>query len=346
MGIFLVLLLLLILYKSKFRISGINEDYISVSSTLAIKGIFVFLIFFNHVTTYITINSIIDKPMDFLGKFLAQSIVVMFLFYSGYGIYEKLKKDKDNKYIKDFIKKRILNTYKNFIIGVLSFLLLDVILNKLTNYSITQILLSFIGWDSIGNSNWFMFYIIIEYIIVYISLYLFKNDNKKALITTFILTTVYILIMFNFKQSWWWNTAYCLPSGMLYSKYKSKIEEFLHNNINYYVTFLIVLLVYLILNYLYLKGIITPIYLVISVLFALLVVFVTMKIKISNKALIFFGTYSFWMYILQRIPMIVLKEYGLNKHIYIYVIVCFIITVILALMYSMVFDKKKNLEKK
>lgn len=100
----IIILLFLIIYNSKFNIKGFFNDYLQRDKTLAIKGIFVILVFYRHCSSYIYLNSIIDKPMIILNAILLQCIVAMFLFYSGYGIYEQIKQKKDT-YIKDFPKK-------------------------------------------------------------------------------------------------------------------------------------------------------------------------------------------------------------------------------------------------
>ena len=61
---------------------GKNPDYLSKKQTTAIKGIFVLLVFFGHITQYITMGSAYERIVTSIG----QLVVVMFLFYSGYGI--------------------------------------------------------------------------------------------------------------------------------------------------------------------------------------------------------------------------------------------------------------------
>ncbi len=65
-----------------------------------------------------------------------------------------------------------------------------------------------------------------------------------------------------------------------------------------------------------------------SILFAIIVVMLSMKIKINNNLAYWFGKNLFGLYMLQRIPMLILKEVHLNN--YVYAILCFGFMVLLA----------------
>ena len=67
----------------------------------------------------------------------------------------------------------------------------------------------------------------------------------------------------------------------------------------------------------------------------LLIVMITMKVRVGNNILDFFGSHIFSFFILQRIPMIILSETGVNHTKYTFVVLSFAITICLAT----VFDK-------
>ena len=73
---------------------------------------------------------------------------------------------------------------------------------------------------------------------------------------------------------------------------------------------------------------------IISILMFVLVfgvILFTMRIKINNPFLNVCGDYLFEIYILQRIPMILLSYYGLAKSsLYVYLLLIFVITLILS----------------
>lgn len=68
------------------------KDYLSRENTMSIRGIFVFFVIAQHFVTYTELNSAYDTFYMHVRQFLGQNIVTVFLFYSGYGVYESIKK--------------------------------------------------------------------------------------------------------------------------------------------------------------------------------------------------------------------------------------------------------------
>ena len=66
----------------------------------------------------------------------------------------------------------------------------------------------------------------------------------------------------------------------------------------------------------------------------------TMKISLQNEILKFLGKHIFSIYIIQRIPMILLDHYGLSgRHKYVFLIVSFAITIAMALIFDFITGK-------
>ena len=68
-------------------------------------------------------------------------------------------------------------------ICVFVYLILSFIFEK--NYSIKQILLAFVGFESIGNSSWYIFYILLSYVLVYFSFIIFNNQIFAVIFLVF-----------------------------------------------------------------------------------------------------------------------------------------------------------------
>ncbi|MBR6476984.1 MAG: hypothetical protein IKS85_00920, partial [Lachnospiraceae bacterium] len=84
------------------------DQYLIKDAALPVKGLFVILVFFRHFISYVTLSdSIFDKVFYRMDRLTGQLIVTMFLFYSGYGIYESIKK-KGRPYVSGFIRHRFL----------------------------------------------------------------------------------------------------------------------------------------------------------------------------------------------------------------------------------------------
>ena len=174
---YLLILIAVALGGAKLRTSY-STDFFSVDQTNVIKGIAIFFVFFNHLINGYLLHAVdsLTLPLDglfvFVDEQLTQLMVGLFLFMSGYGVSESLKR-KGWKYIQSIPKKRIANTIINFDIAVLTYLVVAILIGA--RYDIKQIALSFFAWESIGNSNWYIFAILYCYIITYISFNILKN---------------------------------------------------------------------------------------------------------------------------------------------------------------------------
>lgn len=342
MTLFFACLLLMILWRIKFArpvLSGFNENYLAIDRTNCIKGIFILMVFLSHSRNYLSklpeytadpLNSIYDVIQNHLG----QGIVVMFLFYSGYGVMESIIK-KGSDYINAFPKQRFAKTLFHFDIAVMLFVIVDLCLGTLKNYSILQVLLSFTGWESVGNSNWYIFAILILYLITYFAFKIFKNKTSKAVWLVTVLTVVYIAVLaLAGKDAWWFDTVLLYPLGMWYSVGKDKVETFVRNKPINYFGLLILCCAVFIVSHLLRSNIIC--YEISQVALCAVIVAATMKIDINNKILEFFGKHLFEIYILMRIPMNVLLHFDIDN-VYVFVSVSFAVTLLLAVLLKKVF---------
>lgn len=335
-----VLFAIIILSNIRLSRNGeYNSGYLSYDTTNAIKGVFILLVFISHIVPYITkggyeYDAIGDSVFRRLNGFIGQWVVAMFLFYSGYGIMEAISK-KGVTYLNDFPKKRILNVLLNFDIAVLLFIVTNILLGKYFSYD--EYLLSLIGWTSVGNSNWYIFVILLCYLLVYITfrLLVFRSLLQKWIAFTF-LSLVSIVILYFLKSSYWYDTMLCFSFGMLYSSYKEKIYEFISGH---YVSVICVLsfTVFLMLKYGYIVGGFS--YNIFSILFCLWILTITIKVDFSkNSFLKWCGTNLFPLYIYQRIPMIVLSTISegifVRDYPVVYIILCFAITLLITYSYK------------
>ena len=202
--------------------------------TTCINGMFVVLVFLSHFGQYERMPW--NKPILAIG----QLMVAPFLFFSGYGIMEQIKK-KGDEYIDHMPRKRIFKFYIHFCMALCIYLLLSFLFDK--DYSLSRIIWSFTALSSIGNSNWYVFAILAMYIIVYIS---FKYFNKNGITSCAIMSILYIILMKAFKgQDWWYNIILCFPAGMILSKYKDKVCSIIRKPIFFVCMFILALVLYI-----------------------------------------------------------------------------------------------------
>ena len=340
MIVFYLLLAIIVLSRVKVKTKGFYDDYLSFDTTNCIKGIFILFVFIKHATPYITnggyeYSLIFDDLFLFVDSHVGQWIVAVFLFYSGYGIMESIK-IKGVQYINSIPKKRILTTLINFDIAVLVYAIIKKSLGE--GVCLKQLLLSLIGWQSMGNSNWYIFVIMLAYGVSFITFrFLYKNNRTIAIpcVASLVMLCMTMLSLTYFKESWWYDTMLCFGCGLVYSCYKQQIENILINNYSLVLCLLIVIVAFLYYVPYEYRGIKYNLF---SIAFALSIVVLSMKIKVNNAVLMWMGKNLFPLYIYQRVPMIVLSTIGggilTNTYPVLYVIYSFAVTIIIAISYK------------
>ena len=337
---FLVILLFIVVNSAHIAARDrFAKDYLSKEKTNVIKGIFVILVVFKHYSSYADFSGIYDEPIVVLNQHLGQMIVAMFLFYSGYGIMESISK-KGFAYIKAIPSRRLVKVWGNFALAVLMYLLLSVCIGE--HYHVSTILLAFTGWRSVGNSNWYMFAIMALYILTFFFFFCSKffTSHKKYYFSALLLTLLTVILVYAEMKagqpSWFYNTCILFPLGTWYSLLKERVEKIaMKNDIIYSFLCLVMICCYIIAwnnrgNY-GIEG-----YSIWAVIFTLTIILFTMKISIQSEILGWFGEHVFGIYILQRIPMIVLNYFGLTAtHKYASLVVVIACTVFLTQIFDL-----------
>lgn len=311
--ILLLLFFLLCLYRVDIKLTGCHSDYLSKAKTNSIKGIFIIIVFFKHALGYLNeanygYGALGDSSFVWIICSQAQLIVVMFLFYSGYGVGESFKV-KGRDYIKSFPRRRILTTLLNFDVAVIVFTILGLLLA--TGEPLSNLPLALLGWESMGNSNWYIFVVLLCYVFTWgvLSLPLTRSWQRVALL--FAVCFLAMLLLSICKDgTWWYDTILSFPAGFCFSTYKEPIEKYVKNH---YWGVLVVLLTVFGAQFIgFYKGVYVDnlgiTFNLMSIVFALLIVVLTMKVSINNKPLQWLGMNLFPIYIYMRIPMILLAE--------------------------------------
>ena len=302
-----------------------RADYLGRPQCEAIKGFFILMVFVSHFMQYVA-----EAGGNVINLYIGQCMVAPFLFYSGYGVMESIKA-KGIAYVHAMPRHRILTTLLNFDIAVFVFIILDVILGR----SLTgkQVLLSVIGWDSVGNSAWYIFVVLVCYCITYLSAICFR---KFVGVGTLIACIAFMLVLSFVKPSYWYDTMLCFPVGMLYSERKAQIENICKRF--YWIALGICVAVICLLMFRF------PGYRVFgfawnvkAIVFTLAIVLFTMRFPVKFSALEWCGRHLFPLYIYQRIPMIIffaLDPKGFaNWRMPVYLVCSLMVTIFIAAFY-------------
>lgn len=341
MSVLYLIIVLLCLWKIRFSRTGFFDDFLSKEQTCAINGIFILFVFCRHLVQYIiqsgySFSSPFDKIYLLLDKQLGQFIVVTFLFYFGYGIMESIKKKK-RKYIQQFPIKRILPTLFNFDVAVFAFFILTILLKK--PFDISSIPLALIGWDSFGNSNWYIFDILLCYCITWISFSIssdFKTPlSTKTLCSMLVLFGGIILFLATEKKEWWYNTILTFPAGVIFSAFKEKWLPVLKRHYRIFLPFSILIFTGFRILPNSFRGIL---YNLDSLACVFCILLLSMKVRVQNRPLKWLGTHLFPLYIYQRLPMIALFSIDggnfVKQNPILYALICFGITLLIAFLYK------------
>lgn len=330
----IVLLSFLGIHKTRCR-KNLNYDYMSLNMTNSIKGVFLCMVFLSHIQGYADFSNIyLDSPYQLVRRIMGQCVVVMFLFYSGYGIMESIKAQGIN-YVNKIPRYRFAKVLLQFDAAILLFWLYRYITGA--RYGIKKMMLTFVGWDGIGNSNWYIFCILWLYVFTYIAFKVF-HQHIRSIAGLIILSILYMALVSKLgKEIWWYDTILCYAYGMLFSLYRQKIEKNINENGKTWMFYIITFSIGFLTTYLY-KNQNILIYEAYIFCFVGMIVIFTMRYAIDSKALQWIGKNLFELYILQRLPMMIFSRSlpsfteGWNK--YFYVVSCIGVTVLMAVVYK------------
>ena len=336
----LIILLVIIIKGLSCRDEKHNPDYMSPANTSGIKGVFVFLVIMTHFVGYATPP--LSQTYTIFRSHVNQCVVVMFLFYSGFGMMEQIKR-KGYNYVRT-IPQRFLTLLINFDIAVVLYSLLQLCYGR--TFSITTYLLSLTGWDSVGNSNWYIFDMLCLYVVSWICFLPLRKGGRSSLyLSTALMTAGSIALVLAIralgKEGWWYNTLLTFPLGMLFSLLRPQFDRLLKHKYAYLTACAVVSVAYMFFSNR--RGTALSYYTVWTFLFVAGVVLMSMKLQLRSPVLDYAGKHVFSIYILQRIPMFCLNKAGLlTSHPYLSLIISVMVTILMAEIFDTLTGKLTN----
>lgn len=312
--------------KTKPRLA-FDEDSFSRARTSALNGFFVLLVFLSHAVTYVSPAGALDGAYLFVKGQLDQLVVAPFLFFSGYGILCAVR-DRGRDYVLHFPRRRIAKVLIQSQAAVLLFLLADLCVGK--RYPLRRVLLSLTFWESIGNSNWYLFVVLALYVCVFVS---FLVARRRLIygtaLTAALAVCLAVLLRFAGKDPWWYNTLLLFPLGMCFALLRPRLDRLVFQSTpRTAAAFVGALGCFSALHFLRGKGFVF--YELWAAAFLACLVLVMTRVAFGNRLLAFFGRHVFSIFMLQRIPMLVFSRFGLQQHRYVFVLLCFFVTLLLA----------------
>lgn len=329
MGIIFILCLG-ILIANALGVGKRNDDFLSRDMTSTINGYFLTTVFMTHIIQYLSSDmyNSADWLYIYINRSLGQLIVAMFLFYSGYGVMESIK-HKDG-YMRSFPVRRILLLAVDFWIAAFIYLVVSCSTNNTP--TVRYAIEAFFAWESLGNSNWYVFAIMYLYIITFLSFRFLKPKYtwiSIALVVGF--SVFYMFFMERHKGGWWYDTVMCYAAGMIFSYHVDRIKKYVFCVKGWrYVLGLFGLICSFAVIYMF-RNKDVWFFEILSILFALIIVMLTVRFRASGRLYTYVGKNLFCFYIYQRIPMILFKDSLGKTNVYLYFFVCVICTAFISL---------------
>ena len=337
MYIFFIVIIIIALIGVKAKnpfSSELYTDNFSLKKSNALKGIFVLIILISHAThsdgMYNFDASLFDKLYTVVDKnVIGQSSVVSFFFFSGYGIMYSIEK-KGKEYVKSMPTKRCLKLAVHFGLFCAIFLAVCYIISAIKKLRFTDVF--DITWFI--SATWYIFAILVLYLITYFAFKLLSKHTHSVL-TVLIVTVAAIVIAYFILYEYWYDTIIIYSLGLLFKLYESRIFSFLQKKNRYIFALCISLVIQASVTFLYYMHFRLFILLEIKhISFLITLLLITYKVTFDNVILQFSGKHLFSIYVLQRIPMLVMDNIGFKQYPYLYVIITVVVTVVLCVLFD------------
>ncbi|MBU3805686.1 MAG: acyltransferase [Candidatus Fournierella pullistercoris] len=336
--ILLCMIGVLMLVGTKVRPVGFFDDYISADKSQYIKGVFILMVFLSHSLTYIDRADLpaIDSYYLQFRFYMGQMIVAPFLFMSGYGVASSIRA-KGKQYIQTMPHRRILMVLFQFNVALIFYWFVGTQL-KGNVYDWKWILASIVGWNGFGNSTWYIFCILFLYLATWVSGYLFGDRLSSIVAGVTLFSVIFALVLHRVgREAYTYNTCLTYAAGMWYLIYQDKLEQWLwKSNLRYLAALLVTAGGYVLLHP-YQEN--EWIHQLNSILFALALTLLTMKIQLGSKILHYCGRHLFSLYILQRLFMIVFDMTWVIEYLWMYMALSFITTFAISAIFDAVVPK-------
>ena len=328
-------ILLVVLCFWGIKLFRFQEDYIGIDQTNCIKGIFASVILLSHLRQYIPAVLPLDNIVIYALNLLGQLMVAVFFFYSGYGIIQAYMKKEG--YGNTFFKTRVMKILFHFDIAVLCYVLLSLLFQE--EYTIEDYLLCWIGWTSVGNSNWFVFVMLCLYVATGVAFFVAKRKQPIPKLFVPLCTSIFSVVLWCTlyaigKEGWWYNTLLCYPFGMWFGVLQDQFRKIVASTATR-----IWILVAAFAMFVYLYRISNTLaYSLCACLFCVLILLFNTWFKVGNPALRWLGDHAFPIYIFQRLPMNLFEKMGLDRKPMLFLLSSVAATVALAAFFGKIYD--------
>lgn len=337
MDILLILFISLFFYKISLKKS---DEFLSKDYTGYLRGILALCIVFCHIS-YNRRNIAVFNVFNYLGPF----IVGIFFFLSGYGIISRIKEIGTDKYLENYIDKRVMKLAKEYIYVWIFYILTGLVIYRNFHFLVVS--------NIIIPHSWFIFVIEILYIMFFLTSRIFNNNLIKNIFLLNVLQILLIIILYliGFKD-YWYISILPFGIGMIYKDLnisdRNIIKTILFNII---IFILSEISIYVIEKSTNLELLVILLKNCAITSFSITVISIGKYIRFKNPIFKYSGTISLNIYLLHGIfEMIFNNVEFINNNNFLYGCSVIISTVIVSIIYkqieNFIINKKDNLYNK
>ncbi|MDO4197520.1 MAG: acyltransferase family protein [Erysipelotrichaceae bacterium] len=322
-----VIISILLLYKAELLPEKeYNKDYLSVKTTTILKGYLAFFVFFQHIQGYSQGSSLFLIPFQKYG-YLA---VGAFFFLSAYGLcFQYLNKEN---YQKSFISKRINRIVVPYFIVSLIYLFYFNLTGH--NYNLLTIIQRILSGDPLATYTWFICEIIIIYFLFYISITLIKDKKTAIYFACVLIIFLKYLLKIKIGEStnlvWWYESTHMFAIGLLYCYYENKILHFIYRLYSVLLSLCLMLFAISLFNYLPID--------ISEIIFVLLIILFSLKIKINSRVMEFMGKISLYFYMFQGLSIRIVRRFIYFDSLFVMFSLMIILDIVMAFVFQKIYD--------
>lgn len=234
-----ILIMVLVILAAKMKIAKkgeFQEDFLSLSTSKALLGMFAVLIVLHHISQML--GNLEMKQGCFAAlEGLGVCFVGMFFFFSGYGLMYS-KKNRRN-YLDGFLKKRLPGILIPFYVCIVIFVAFSIISQM--PLQPLEIVAYLSGWWLLNNQMWYIVEIAIFYLAFFVIFKLVKKDSAGIAIfglfmTFFVLTSIAVghgpeCECDKWLQGeWWYNSTFMMLFGMIVANQEQRLLPFVRKH--------------------------------------------------------------------------------------------------------------------
>lgn len=332
-------------------LSNNKISYFSKECFDCLKGYFALFVLMHHTYQFTGIFS--DTKLAIIFSNLGYWSVAVFIFISGFGLYESYKK-KGDSYLKDFPFKRILSFYFIYCIFAFSYIIYDLCMG--VKHEIKDYIKTFTYGSTIISFGWYLQLCLLIYIVFYLVFKFVKISKLRSLFIALFIVAYFAFYYINQQPVNLYTPLFFFAFGIICSRYREVIDKIISKfHILLFVVSIIIFVAgflsvwrygYLISDYVVpfiyiISGLAFLVFIIISVRFLLQHITVIVINPVSR----FLGVISLELYAFQGMILRTLRIFDFNTYVYILlvfvssVLVAFVTNKLLGLLQKKIFSK-------